>query len=141
MNHNVYLPDDISEGARAAELNLSRLLRSAVIEELDHLAAIKRARDGMVPQRVKAEDSDGPVWLRFTGKPVGGDALAGIVIYLTDAGAVIVVEEEGYSRLDSAEDFGHWVEDPHRNNLGRPAEQVLREALLELGQPRVIEID
>ena len=139
MNHNVYLPDDISEGARAAELDLP-VLRSAVIEELDHLAAIKRARDGMVPQRVKAEDSDGPVWLRFTGKPVGGDALAGIVIYLTDAGAVIVVEEEGYSRLDSA-GLRPLGGDPHRNNLGRPAKQVVREALLELGQPRVIEID
>jgi hypothetical protein len=38
MNHNVYLPDEISERAKAAELNLSRLLRDAVTDELKRRA-------------------------------------------------------------------------------------------------------
>lgn len=35
MNHNVYLPDEISERAKKAGINLSAALRSAVLEELE----------------------------------------------------------------------------------------------------------
>jgi Post-segregation antitoxin CcdA len=35
VNHNIYLPDDISAKAKAAGINLSATLRSAIVEQLE----------------------------------------------------------------------------------------------------------
>jgi hypothetical protein len=138
MNHNVYLPDEISERARAAELNLSGLLRGAVIDELDRIDTLEAAQDGMTEQTVDVEDRRGEsLRLRFTGKYITGSDPD---VYLTDEGKVILVFEEEYETFDDVDDFSDWVANEDRNNLGGSSEDVVREAVAALGGRIVIDL-
>jgi post-segregation antitoxin (ccd killing protein) len=138
MNHNVYLPDEISERARAAELNLSGLLRGAVIDELDRIDTLEAAQDGMSEQTVDVEDRNGEsLRLRFTGKYITGRDPD---VYLTDEGKVVLVFEEAYETFDDVEDFSDWVANEDRNNLGGSSEEVVREAVAALGGRIVIDL-
>lgn len=64
MNHNVYLPDDVSQRAREAGLPLSRLLRAAVLHELemahelDQLERDIRRQQVGIPARYQEQDDD-----------------------------------------------------------------------------------
>lgn len=144
MNRNVYLPDDIDERAKAAGLNLSGLLRQAVITELDRLDTLTAARDGMTEQTIDLEDEDGnPVRLRFTGKHITGPDPN---VYLHHEGKIIVVLDGGYQmteafeEFDDLDEFSEWVADEQRSTLGREREATLNEAVGMLGGRRVIDL-
>jgi hypothetical protein len=139
VNINVYLPDELGQRAKEAQLEFSALLRHAVTEELERRAELEAARDGMVSQEIEAYDRDrNPLLLRFTGKPIGGDV--GVQGYLTDEGTVIIVFEEDYTTFDNVDEFSAWVVDPTRNALDRHSEQSLDEIVAELGGRRVVNI-
>jgi hypothetical protein len=139
MNHNVYLPDDISERAKAAGLNLSGLLRAAVVDELDRQAVLAAASDGMAPLEVDIQDADGrQLRLRFTGKHIAGHV--DLWIYLTEDGKVLLVGEEDYQAFDDVEEFSDFVADETRGSYGREHEDTLAEAVAELGGRRVINL-
>lgn len=142
MNHNVYLPDEISERAKAASLNLSGLLRTAVTDELERLDELAAARDGMTEQNVDVDPDEGALLrLRFTGKCIGSAGYRLSEIYLTDEGKVIVTWEDGdYTVYDDVEEFTEWVNNPMRDNLGRDAEEALGNALAEVGGRVVIDL-
>lgn len=140
MNHNVYLPDPISERAKAAGLNLSGLLRTAVIDELDRQEALAEAQDGMTLQTVdiEGEVGDAPRRLRFTGKHISsGDGLG---VYLTNEGKVILADDEDYTVFDDVEEFSTWVADERRDNLGQHQEEVITDAVAGVGGREVIDL-
>jgi post-segregation antitoxin (ccd killing protein) len=137
MNHNVYLPDEISERAKAAGLNLSGLLRIAVTDELDRLTALEQARDGMSPQNVDVDSGDESLRLRFTGKNIAGTDPD---IYLTNDGKVVLVWDDGYDTFDDVDAFSDWVSAPHRRRLYRDSEEAVTRALAELGGRRVVDL-
>lgn len=143
MNHNVYLPDEISERIKRAkdagtEVNLSGLLREAVTDELDRLDALEQAKDGMVRQTVDVQDRDGAVRLRFTGKLIVGYGIP--FVYLTEDGKVVLVWGEGYDTFDDVDEFQDWVSDPDRNVISAPGEEIVASALGALGGRRVVDL-
>jgi hypothetical protein len=138
MNHNVYLPDEISERAKAAELNLSGLLRAAVIDALDRRDALEGARDGMVGQNIDIDHQDGrALQLRFTGKHVAGGT---IDVYLTDNGTVVLVFADDYETFKDVALFCKWAADKHRHNFGPHGESTIRDAMTALGGRTVIDL-
>jgi hypothetical protein len=140
MDITTYLPDDVGEWAKTNDINLSATLRAAVIEERERREELAAAQDGMVQQLVDTSDrySDSAERLRFTGKEIAGGF--GIAVYLTAAGQVLMVEEDGYETFADREAFSEWIYDAFRNNLGQDSEQALTEAAAELGLPRVTDI-
>ena len=139
MNHNVYLPDDLGQRAKDAGINLSSTLRDAITKELAHRDELAKAVDGMVPQSIESTGGDGnAAVLRFTGKQLAADG-AGAGVYQTAKGEILLIAEDYYMHFISAEEFGDFVSAENRNNLGRDAEEMLSEAAVELGAPRVIE--
>lgn len=84
-------------------------------------------------------DGDAPERLRFTGKQITW--APGIEIYVTLAGHVLVVFEDGYEKFADAEAYSEWVSMPGRNGRPRDEEEALAYAAAELGQPRVTDID
>ena len=138
MNINAYLPDELGKRAKEAKVEFSALLRGAVIKELDRLEALAASTDGMVPQEVEATTIDGHnTLLRFTGENLGGYDPE---TYLTDAGAVILVFEEGWQKFETREEFGEWVNNPHRNMLPASTERELSKTAAYLGLPIVVEL-
>jgi post-segregation antitoxin (ccd killing protein) len=135
----VYLPDETGKAAKAADLNFSRLLRDAVLEELRRLDELADARGGMTEQTIDLEDRNGdPLRLRFEGKAVAGTDPD---VYLTTNGTVVVVFEDEYETFDDVEAFSDWVSDwQHRNNHGQSREAVLQDAVAQLGGRRVVDI-
>lgn len=138
MDITVYLPDEIGERAKAATLPFSRLLRDAVEAELERADALAQAVEGMTPQREETTDRDRTVILRFTGRALAGDNET--TIYQTDSGSIVMVDPEGYTTWDSAEEYGEWLSNPMRNNLGGATEHVATEAAEELDIPVVIDL-
>lgn len=55
MNITIYLPDDLGQQAKAAELPLSQMLRAAVIDELRRREAMEQMLEG---EQVKAYQVD-----------------------------------------------------------------------------------
>ena len=88
MDITVYLPDEIGTWAKEARLNLSAMLRNAVVEEKAQLEAINTALEGAQEQRIKIEDADGRIYTaRFTGTLIaeGRDC----TFYLKDDGELL----------------------------------------------------
>jgi hypothetical protein len=141
MDIAVYLPDDLGQRAKQADLPFSRLLRAAVTAELDRIDTLAAARDGMIQQHVETMDFDSQVILRFTGKQLasGGDT----TLWLIDDGRVLIEDADSYATFDDTESFAEWVRDwQARKNLGDDREAALREALEALGETvaRVIDL-
>jgi hypothetical protein len=89
MNVNLYLPDDLGEKAKAAELPLSRLLQVAVRDELDRRNAVSKTLDRPETYELDLEDRDGNHYIgRITGKLIADDDRN--QVYLTDDERVIV---------------------------------------------------
>ena len=68
MKINVYLPDEIGDKAKEAGLNLSRLLRSAVEDELSKLEAHEELLREADEVELSLLDDDGR---RYTGRFIG----------------------------------------------------------------------
>lgn len=131
----VYLPDEIGQRAKAAKLNLSGLLREAVIEELDRREAVAKTLEAPETFEVKLERMDGT---RYTGLITGEMVLStgvrgsqSIEVYFTDDERVILYDADKlqYRVLDDpevesairnlAEDDDEYID--VMESLGRPA--------------------
>ena len=134
MNHNVYLPDEVSEQAKAAELNLSRLLRDAVTNELERRKAVAATLNDVQVHEVEIEDSDGQFWTgRITGTCIAQDNDKGEVeVYLTDDERVIV--------YDGRRRQYHEINDPENELRDWLWPAGYTDALLALGMTPVIDI-
>ena len=95
MNHTVYLPDDLSKAVKAAkpDLNLSRLLRDAVTDELERRATVANTLNEIKVHEVYIEDEDGRGYTgRITGTEIACDDHEEIQVFLTDDQRVLVYD-------------------------------------------------
>lgn len=132
MDITVYLPDDIGERAKAADLPFSRLLRGAVLEELEKRAALEETLEGARTVELEIEDPrrGGVVTGRFTGREIGGSGDA--TVYVTEDGRVLAYDEK---RLRVQE-----VEDPAEELRDWLPEEEYFEAMSQLGLRPVVEL-
>jgi hypothetical protein len=105
MNITVYLPDEVGERAKAAELPLSRLLRDAVISELDRRTAMTRTLVLSETHELDLQDGEGRAYTgRITGAMLAleSDKHHHAEVYLTDDERVILYDmhKRSYSVLD-----------------------------------------
>ena len=96
MNHNVYLPDDVSERAKEAGLNLSGMLRATIVEELERRTAVSEALAETQEYSIEGlEDDEGrPYTGLVVGKEIAISERTGSVVYLTDDERVIIHDAE-----------------------------------------------
>ena len=100
MDVTVYLPDELRARAKAAGINLSRTLRDAITEELEHMDAIKEAAGGATPHELELENENGDGYVgRVTGTVVHENERNGNLLILTEDERLI-----GYSR----DQFKYW---------------------------------
>jgi hypothetical protein len=106
----VYLPDEIGAQAKAADLNLSRMLRDAVTDELDRRTTVETTLDGAHEIKFELVDDEGGSYIgRITGRIIADDSdrERGVCVYLTDDERIIAHSEyDGkYWQPDNAEDL------------------------------------
>jgi post-segregation antitoxin (ccd killing protein) len=131
MDITVYLPDEIGERAKSAGLNLSRLLRDAVSQELERRDALAETLENPETYNVALEDRDG---LEYTGRITGrliassGD----IDVYLAEDERVLV-----HDRFK----LKYWEEDDPQENLRDVLEPgSYRTAMNALGLEAIIDL-
>ena len=111
MDITIYLPDELGRRAKAAELPLSRMLRDAVIEELERQDTVTRTLQDPQTFELDLEDRDGNSYRgRITGAKIAEDN--DYSAYLTTDERVIVHEEHKgrYTVLDCPEDeLANWL--------------------------------
>ena len=92
MDITVYLPNDIGQRAKAAQLPLSGMLRAAVLDELQRMEAVAEALGDATDFRLELENKDGgPYTGTFSGVLLGhGDGAQ--EVYLTDDERVILYD-------------------------------------------------
>jgi hypothetical protein len=130
----IYLPDELGQRAKAAGLNLSRLLRSAVTDEFERREQMAKTLSEPETYELGIEDPDGRGYIgRITGKMIAADdSLNGATAFLTEDQRVIVYHRQRYVELDDpVEELRDWFED-------EPAEYAA--ALEALGEKPVIDL-
>lgn len=104
MDITVYLPDELGREAKAAELNLSRLLRDAVTDELTRRKEVEATLKDPQTYEIDIENENGDV---YTGRVTGKLLVMGkdVDIYLTDDERVILYDRMGlkYWEVDDLE--------------------------------------
>jgi hypothetical protein len=98
MDITVYLPDEIGERAKAAGLNLSRLLRDAAQTELERRAVIATTLGQATEHLLDLEDEGGTP---YTGR------ITGTVIARDDSGTVYLTTDERVILYDF-DKLEHW---------------------------------
>jgi hypothetical protein len=117
MDITVYLPDDIGQWAKNNELNLSAMLRAAVIEERDQRKAMAETLGDSAVHELTVEDGEGGYYtVRLHGAQIaeahggpGGDRY----VYLTEDERLIVYSESRsrlYEDIDVS-DLREWIDD------------------------------
>jgi hypothetical protein len=109
MDITVYLPDEIGKRAKAAEpeLNLSRLLRDAVEEELGRRERVELMHGDMQEHEVELESPEGTV---YTGVVLGKQLAEeddGVTVFFTADERVVAYDENRLTLtlVEDAEDF------------------------------------
>src|SRR5262245_55133916 len=93
MNVNLYLPDDLGQQAKEAELPLSQMLRTAVVDELERRKVVSETLAETEIHEVTIEDEDGrPYTGRITGKRLYGPDYHHTEVFLTDDERVLVYD-------------------------------------------------
>ncbi len=108
MDVTVYLPEDIGKRAKAEGLNLSRLLRDAVSQELERRDAVSKALEDPKTYEVALEDRDGRGYVgRITGKEIAFDDRAEKTVYLTTDERILVhdAHRNDYFEVDDPEEL------------------------------------
>jgi hypothetical protein len=89
----VYLPDEIGEHAKQRKLNLSRLLRNAVITELERMDTVETTLQTSQEYQLDLEDEDGRAYTgRIVGKEIAWDEREETSVYLTSDERVIAYD-------------------------------------------------
>lgn len=110
MNVNLYLPDEIGERAKAAELPLSQLLRSAVLNELERRQAVEQTLQHSRVYEVALENDEGGQFIgRIEGTMIADDE--DVQVYLTDDERVIVVDgrRQKHFEVQDLEELRDWL--------------------------------
>jgi hypothetical protein len=131
MDITIYLPDELGERAKRADLNLSRMLRGQVEEELERRAAVAQTLDN--PQTYELELEDPDTFRRYTGRVTGRKIAEDeqIEVFLTEDERVIV--------YDGGRPDYRVLEDPEEELRGLPAAEYAS-ALSALGIKPVIDL-
>ena len=134
MKHTVYLPDDVSEAAKTAELNLSGLLRDAVTDELERRATVSKTLAAPTEHLVDVEDPDGRTYTgRITGEMLhaSDNDTSDPYVYLTDDERVLVWDP-GNLTIHEIDDY-----DALRELL---ADDAYVEVMTALGEKPIIDL-
>jgi hypothetical protein len=135
MNVNVYLPDDLGEQAKQADLPFSRLLQEAVRDELERKAMVAKTLDMPQTYELELEDSEGRAYTgRITGKEIGWSVDGDVIVYLTEDERVIV-HDSGRLVYQELSDPVNQLPDWFPNELGAVAN-----TLHALGEKPVIDL-
>jgi post-segregation antitoxin (ccd killing protein) len=131
----VYLPDEIGKRAKEAGLNLSRLLRDGVTNELERRDAVAATLNNVETYELDLEDEDGRA---YTGRVTGSHLVTAsntrghAEVYVTEDERVIAYDgmKRRYWVLDNpVEDLRDWL-----------PEGVYAEVLHSLGETPVVDI-
>jgi hypothetical protein len=134
MKHTIYLPDEISESAKEASINLSGLLRTGVKEELKRLKAHQALFDDLQEIEIDLiDEEERPYKGRFMGRQIaeGSDC----TVYFSEhdeIGSRILahnLEKGEIAYLDDASELENWLE-----------QGEYAEAMYALGETPVIDI-
>jgi hypothetical protein len=136
MNLKVYLPDAIGEQAKAAGLNLSRLLRDAVSDELERRTAMSETLTKQQVHEVEIVEDEGSYTGRITGTRIGNYVVRGgkglLAVYVTDDERVIVYDTERCK---------YWqVDDPQQELSDELAPADYADAMKVLGLKAIIDL-
>lgn len=111
MDITVYLPDEIGKKAKAAELNLSALLREAVTDELDRRERVAKLGKDAEEHELQLENADGvPYTGVLTGTRLTEENRQGVTFFLTDDGRVIAYDSRRSltETIETAGDPDNW---------------------------------
>jgi hypothetical protein len=93
MNINVYLPNELAERAKAADLPFSRLLRAAVRGELERRTEMSNTLQNSYESFIDLEDENGRRYQgKIVGKLIASDSKRRV--YLTNDERVLVYEAD-----------------------------------------------
>jgi hypothetical protein len=131
----VYLPDELGRKAKEAGINLSRMLRDAVEEEMDRREAVAETLGGAVEHLLECTDEEGRSYTgRLVGSLISDHDAGGRNVYLTEDERVLVHDE----------DEG-WIEEVQQESyeevLGRLlSNEAYLDAMAALGLKPVIDL-
>lgn len=155
MNVNIYLPDELGERVRKADLEVSRICQRALTTEVERVETEKQAKKNAKFERIEVEvgDGEGPFltkafegeWLieDYEFNPEGWNNLSGGQNYtwnvaLTKGGNIAVYRQDGTDADSPASlDVYHTLDDADDD----VPEEVLAAAAAAMGSNRVIELD
>jgi post-segregation antitoxin (ccd killing protein) len=106
----IYLPDELGERVKAADLNVSGVCQHALVGELDRLDAIKRLDESEEMARVELYDHARDQRVAFMGQHLVTTDRADYAAYRTEHGR-IAVEDMNRERLYVYEDFDELAAD------------------------------
>jgi len=120
MDITIYLPNELGERAKREEINLSRMLRDALIGEFERRSAVEDTLDKAQTFELALENQNGD---HYTGRITGARIAVGpeCSVYLTDDERVIAHDEDrlDYYEMgdsDPAEWLAEWLQ-PGRNGF------------------------
>ncbi len=133
MDITVYLPDELGKRAKRENVNLSRMLRDALIEEFQRRDTMKATLDDMQVYEVEVEDDEGKVYTgRITGSQIAYDESGDVTVFLTDDERVIVHDGKRMK---------YWVlDDPEEQLRGWLGPAEYYEAVDALGITPVVDL-
>ncbi len=117
MDITCYLPDEVGQRAKAAELPFSQLLRAAVTEELYRRNAVAQTIEEAEVHQLDLQDNDGRPYIgRLTGTRIGdaGGYNGNITVFLADDERVIVYDDERlelHELTDPESELRAWLPD------------------------------
>jgi hypothetical protein len=138
MNINVYLPDDLGERAKAAELPLSQLLRQAVQEELERREAVASTLTESQTYELELEGDSGGYTGRITGRWIA-ESSSGVVVYMTDDERVIAYDAPNLRYFTLTDDPSMDLDEGLRNWLA-PDDAAYISACSALGIKPVLDL-
>lgn len=137
MDITVYLPDDLGRRAKEADLPFSQLLRAAVQRKLSQREASSKRDDGMSPQELHVENSQGAFKARFVGEELahssgrGGRGREG-AIWLHEDGRVFWHDNKSMELQE--------IENPVEDLRELADREAYREAMRKLDLTPVVEL-
>lgn len=118
MKLTVYLPDEIGQQAKSANLNLSGLLRYAVEKELAQLEALAAlGKDVREYEFELVDENDRDYVGVLTGTQIADDGEYSVYVKYEDASIWLYDGENLTEVIDPAEELAYMDKDEYRNAL------------------------